>query len=258
MSSRLVGMDLACWMQTVYLGPDNGRELAVFHQALMGICSLHSLGYMHRDITVRNIAIITLTPPEATLLDFGKTVKISKELQTDTGIGPKNTLAPEVWSKNGYTETVDLWAWAYAIADVILYNWRGKLHIHQSLLHDQIQRGHLVKIHSWLKDAALKTPAYGKLISLLCDVLQWEPSVRPSVKAALNHPCWQTDMQTEGIKPPEAKRRRIAEEQPVALQRHQRSPPAAVTPAPGSVRTEPFSSDEETSKRKSTSQTKIA
>ena len=42
---------------------------------------------MHRDITIKNLLLVTLSSPEAALCDFGKTIEA--EESRDTAIGPQ-------------------------------------------------------------------------------------------------------------------------------------------------------------------------
>ena len=61
---------------------------------LEGIQALHAKGIMHRDVTLRNMLILSSKPSQAVLCDYGKAA-VAKS-STNTAIGPIPTLAPEV------------------------------------------------------------------------------------------------------------------------------------------------------------------
>ena len=62
---------------------------------------------MHRDVSPGNILVMSESPPQAVLCDYGKTIKSKKALETT--IGPIPFLAPEVGELDGYTSKIDIW-----------------------------------------------------------------------------------------------------------------------------------------------------
>ena len=103
-----------CWtdmptsqLMTFLLGP------------LQGLVALHRRGYMHRDVTLRNMLILSVRPPTGVLCDFGKTIQARHD--TDPRIGPKPTLAPEITHKGlrRYDNKIDVWSFGYACCSIL-------------------------------------------------------------------------------------------------------------------------------------------
>ena len=87
-------------------------RLRLFHDSLAGVSALHHRGIMHRDISLRNILISSLSPPSAVLCDFGKaTREASSNLYQ---LGPIPTLAPEIDGRRFYNSKIDVWSLALA------------------------------------------------------------------------------------------------------------------------------------------------
>ncbi|KAK0702207.1 kinase-like domain-containing protein [Lasiosphaeris hirsuta] len=90
-------------------------RLTLFHDVLAGLGTIHAAGVMHRDISLKNLLILSLEPPLAAICDFGKAT--DKPYSADTAIGPVETVAPEVWTSGPhgqYGRGVDLWSLGYA------------------------------------------------------------------------------------------------------------------------------------------------
>ncbi len=122
--------------------------------------------------------VLALDPADAALCDYGKAIVAQQS--ADTYIGPIHTLAPEVWGKS-YTNMVDVWAWAYAVAEVLGYTHRGN---------DRIDPRRLSHVFRSLNLRASSTKREAELISLICRMLSWNPDHRPTVESALQHQCW--------------------------------------------------------------------
>ena len=84
---------------------------------LQGLQALHETGFMHRDVTAKNLLIFTLDPPKAVLCDYGKARRSLKE--TDSKIGPIPTLAPEVNGFREYTNKIDIWGVGYVCCSIL-------------------------------------------------------------------------------------------------------------------------------------------
>jgi len=155
-------------------------RLHLFKDTLRGLDTLHKQGLLHRDITIKNLLVVTLSPPEAALCDFGKAIE-SKE-SMDTVIGPKNTLAPEVWGQSPYNNKIDVWSLAYAWIYTFGRRFPHPEHI-DSATHCRIFQ----VIQCLFETGKIKE----QFAILLRQMLSWDPRVRISAGEALNHPCWE-------------------------------------------------------------------
>ena len=92
---------------------------------LSGLAEMHAKGYMHRDVSMNNIFLLSLNPPRAVLADFGMTVH--RLMETNPFIGPAYLWAPEVNGQTQYTNKIDIWSFALTIYCSINKNngWRG-------------------------------------------------------------------------------------------------------------------------------------
>lgn len=154
-------------------------RLSLLKDTLRGLNTLHKQGLMHRDITVKNLLLVALSPPEAALCDFGRTIEA--EESTDTAIGPKCTLAPEVWGPRPYNNKVDVWSLAFAWVDTFkpgIPRPEYMDHTTHCLIINFIQS--LVETKKILEQFAI----------LLGQMLSWDPRARISSEEALQHPCW--------------------------------------------------------------------
>ncbi|KAI4087576.1 MAG: hypothetical protein LQ344_006687 [Seirophora lacunosa] len=92
----------------------------LFRGPLMGLVILHGNGYIHRDVTLKNLFVMSERPPRAVLGDFGKAVQAP--CHRDRQIGPIKTLAPEVDGENLYDAKIDVWSmgialmWVYSLS----------------------------------------------------------------------------------------------------------------------------------------------
>ena len=156
-------------------------KMRLLRDALQGISTMHDQGIMHRDITRRNMLVLSIQPPQAIICDYGKAT--SEQKPTFTFLGPVGTLAPEVGNGSSYSNKIDLWAWAYAIAEVLGYHYTENLKITPKRLAD-------IHIHLDSYSATSTIPEEKNLIQLLLRLLAWNPDIRMSAKEALSHSCW--------------------------------------------------------------------
>lgn len=178
------------------------HKLAWLREPLEGIRTLHKMGIMHRDIKPQNMLIMSSVPPRASLCDYGK----AKEGQTSTytKIGPIPTLAPEVWAvdkKGPYTDKIDLWAYGWAIAQILMYALQNsKAREYFSANYRITPTRHLELLQLLQFDCREKSEEDGPLIDLLFKLLVWNPEERWSAEQALQHVCWSPITQQEGKK----------------------------------------------------------
>lgn len=135
---------------------------------------------MHRDISAKNLLVESLSPAEAALCDYGKA--IMAEESTDTAIGPKPTLAPEVWCQRPYNNKIDVWSLAYAWLGTFRLGLLARPEKIDKATHRQI----LEVVHLLLETGDIEE----HFSILLRQMLAWEPQDRISTDEALNHPCW--------------------------------------------------------------------
>jgi serine/threonine protein kinase len=157
-------------------------KMLLLREPLEGLKSLHDLGIMHRDVRRQNMLIISITPPRASLCDYGKAIETKGS--TMTRIGPICTLAPEVWTtaEDGpYSSKIDTWAYGYAIAEILGYSNHGNTKITPSE-HSLILR--------YLRTQSATVIEDQPLIDLATKLLAWKAADRWSAAEALEHECW--------------------------------------------------------------------
>ncbi|KAL8903473.1 MAG: hypothetical protein Q9207_003908 [Kuettlingeria erythrocarpa] len=139
------------------------------------------MGYMHRDIHLKNFFLLSVDPVEAALRDFGKAIK--EQRSSDPYIGPIPTCAPEVnvEEERSYDNKIDIFsfglAMAQALVDVLKLGGRVTQMWHKDVLR-QLQQ--LARLGGRERDVA----------QLVTAMLEWDPAKRPSASAALAHPCF--------------------------------------------------------------------
>ena len=167
-------------------------KLHWLREPLEGIKILHTMGIMQRDIRPKNMLIVSIEPPRASLCDYGKAIEVEKS--TVTTIGPISTLAPEVWtvSKDGpYTVKIDMWAYGYAIAEILGYSaeeYSGPNGVYTN--DPQITRNQHAVILRMLRAHCRKVTEDEPLVDLVSKLLVWKPEERWSADQALEHECW--------------------------------------------------------------------
>lgn len=154
---------------------------------------------MHRDIRPKNMLVMSVDPPRAALCDYGKAIEAEKS--DVTTIGPIYTLAPEVWSvsRDGpYTAKIDVWAYGYAIAEILGYTiakYPG-LDGYRSN-NPKITRNRHSAILEMLRAHGEKVIEDQPLVDLCLKLLAWKPNDRWSASQALEHPCWSPIVQEQ-------------------------------------------------------------
>lgn len=132
---------------------------------------------IHRDISRKNMLIMSLNPPSAVICDYGKLT--SAPTSNDTRIGPIPSLAPEVW-KQSYNSKIDIWAWAYAVVEIFDYK----------ALNTHITENRHLQIQKHLQAFSVRFPQTEGLMNLLSQMLDLNPQSRPSAQVVLQYRCW--------------------------------------------------------------------
>ena len=149
------------------------------------------MGYMHRDVTPKNLLILALTPiPTAKVCDFGMVTTETRS--KDSFIGPPFSLAPEVpGNVNGtapegggrggldgrgmYDRRIDVWSLAYA-------RFRA---LKSSLPAVRVDRAVSREMKGFLEEWGAVSTHQGDLARLMIRMLAWDPYSRPSAEDAL-------------------------------------------------------------------------
>ena len=135
---------------------------------------------MHRDVTVRNMLIMSEDPPQGVLCDFGKT--ILGQTYTSKSAGPVTTRAPEIDGTHPYSNAVDVWSFGYAFARVLIPDMTTTTR-HNN---DGRQSERWIRRISHRLDAiGDKSPLHRHIIDLVKEMLSFEPENRPSIVSAL-------------------------------------------------------------------------
>ncbi|KAL9011021.1 MAG: hypothetical protein Q9173_004100 [Seirophora scorigena] len=163
----------------------NPRQVIdLFRGPLMGLVKLHRNGYIHRDVTLKNLFLMSERPPRAVLGDFGKTVQAT--CHRDRQIGPIKTLAPEVDGENLYDAKIDVWSLGIALMCVYSLSMR---HMFERCPEDGSRwYFHASKWFEWqVKEGGLE----GEIVCLIRDMLTKDPSQRPSAAQCLTYSCFE-------------------------------------------------------------------
>ena len=171
---------------------DLSTRIGLLRGPLNGLDALHKAGYMHRDITLRNILVYSLKPPIAVLCDYGKAVRSPSA--TDSRIGPIPTLAPEVDTKGHalYNNKIDIWGIGY-VCSRILFN----AYMIQNLdMGTRPDRTWHEAIMTQLSEYAKFGRPQRSFADLVSRMLAWDPADRPTAAEALKHSCMQ-DLENE-------------------------------------------------------------
>jgi serine/threonine protein kinase len=143
---------------------------------LQGLQALHNRGFIHRDITMKNILIRSMSPPDAIIADFGKTIKATRA--RETRIGPIYSLPPEVNGKD-YDNKIDIYSFGIACFRTIIPIADFK-RLEQPSDFD--------KYFGALQKYAERSRTHSIFADLLQSLLSPEPTERPSASQALLHP----------------------------------------------------------------------
>ena len=196
MPHALSDLSLNFWTN---LGIPRRNKLHWLRELLEGISILHAMGIMHRDIRPKNMLILSNEPPRASLCDYGKAIEAGRS--THTTIGPIHTLAPEVWTVStakAYTDKIDMWAYGYAIAEILGYSLQKYPGQDDFYTNDpRITHNRHSAILEMLRAHVNKITEDEPLADLVSKLLVWEPEQRLSACRALEHHCWDSITQDE-------------------------------------------------------------
>ena len=160
---------------------------------LHGLNALHHAGFMHRDVSLKNILVFSIDPPASVLCDYGKAHQ--EPTSTESRIGPIPTLAPEVDTDNvrTYDNKIDLWGIGYACSRMLFYDYMTKN------LNNRVRPNEAwhIAIMAQLTQYARRGHLESSFADLVRKMLAWNPKDRPTALQALEHPCMQEKVEDE-------------------------------------------------------------
>lgn len=163
--------------------------IALLRGPLQGLKAIHEAGYMHRDVSVRNILVMSLDPPQGVLCDYGKARRSLKE--RDSRIGPIPTLAPEVNGEAYYDSKIDVWGIGY-VCCCILFPAYQRQRVNNFQRPNQNLKWY-VDLMPLLKAYQEQGPLERSFGDLVIKMVAWEPKARLTAAQALQHPCMHRD-----------------------------------------------------------------
>ena len=143
-----------------------------------GLRYLHEKGYMHRDVTCRNMFV--MADGCGVLGDYGK---VLMEVATKSNrTGPAHTRAPEVDGTSLYDKSADVWSFAFAIMKIFfkdLYSWvtfnkdgpQSKAWVYEGLLK--------------LKFLGRQSSLHANVARIVQQMLTYEAQNRPTMEVVL-------------------------------------------------------------------------
>ncbi|XP_037642238.1 serine/threonine-protein kinase MAK-like [Sebastes umbrosus] len=175
-------------------------------QILQGLSFIHKHGYFHRDMKPENL--LCMGPELVKIADFGLAREIRSQPPYTDYVSTRWYRAPEVLLKsNSYSSPIDIWAVGCIMAE--LYTLRplfpGNSEVDEIFKICQVLG--TLKKSDWPEGYSLATsmnfrfPKYvptslrslipnasNEAITLMKDMLQWDPEKRPSAAQALRYP----------------------------------------------------------------------
>lgn len=166
-----------------------------FQQLLLGLKWLHSHRLVHRDIKVVNIGI-SLDPLHVSILDLGTVCKLDDSTDliapSPGQLGTVHYLAPEMELED-YDGKVDIWASGIVGCEIFLgyHPWPLSVNPWRSDKNPKLD-DYKARHSQFLQSLKQNSESQREFIvlSLIADMLQWDPKARPSSQNALEHQCF--------------------------------------------------------------------
>ena len=154
-------------------------RLNVFWQCLDGISYIHDHGCMHRDLKPSNLAVVSLKPPRAMIIDFGQVIE-SRTSDDVRCVGTPGYCAPEIYALKkdrscpAYTQAIDIFSFGLCAYQMFCRQrcWWGEKHDNESL--SKIYKGLEAK------------NSYGGVTKLVRNFLSWDAGHRVSAEDAID------------------------------------------------------------------------
>ncbi|KAJ8406993.1 hypothetical protein AAFF_G00292690 [Aldrovandia affinis] len=228
----------------------------IMYQILQGLSFIHKHGFFHRDMKPENL--LCMGPELVKIADFGLAREIRSRPPYTDYVSTRWYRAPEVLLRSSvYSSPIDMWAVGCIMAE--LYTLRplfpGNSEVDEIFKICQVLG--TVKKSDWPEGYQLAAAmsfrfpqcvptnlktlipnASNEAISLMRDMLQWDPKKRPTAVQALRYPYFQVG-QVLGPPPqyveqqkPQVRTIQAPEPKPLSLTKSDQQPPAQRTRAP--------------------------
>ncbi|KAL8966776.1 MAG: hypothetical protein Q9183_003213 [Haloplaca sp. 2 TL-2023] len=167
------------------------------HGFLQGLKSLHGAGWIHGDLSSKNILFTLLNPPTTVLTDYGQAYRTAQDYRRTIGV--ERFRAPEVDGEQGYTNKIDVWAAGLILCLMLL----GE-DIFRHLTEMEHGRGAAFKaaLDSRLDEVAERGPMEMWMADLTKTMVSINPDDRPSIRQVC---AIYPDSNDQGSKPDETK-----------------------------------------------------
>uniref|UniRef100_A0A7S0ZJV7 non-specific serine/threonine protein kinase n=1 Tax=Timspurckia oligopyrenoides TaxID=708627 RepID=A0A7S0ZJV7_9RHOD len=156
----------------------------LLRSVLRGLHYIHTQRKLHRDIKAANLMLNSNA--ELKLADFGVAGQLSNTMRArNTQVGSPYWMAPEVIQQNNYDTSADIWS--FGITAIEMITGRPSLaHLHPMKALLMIPRMEPPKIDS------VAVGVSKLLADLIHSCLRLNPRERPSAKALLDHPFFES------------------------------------------------------------------
>ncbi|XP_037068139.1 serine/threonine-protein kinase ICK-like isoform X2 [Pollicipes pollicipes] len=188
----------------------------IMYQVLQGVAFMHKHGFFHRDMKPENL--LCMGPDLIKIADFGLAREIRSRPPYTDYVSTRWYRAPEVLLRStSYSSPIDIWAVGCIMAEVYTYRplFPGSSEIDEifkicSVLgtpdkRDWTEGYQLATTMNFtfpqFSPTALETiipTASAEAITLIADMLRWNPSKRPTAQQALRYPYFQVGQKLGG------------------------------------------------------------
>ena len=97
----------------------DGNRVHFIRQAAEAVAAMHAAGFVHRDVSPRNLLLIDREKKQLKLIDFGVSLPCKPEFQQPgVRVGNPNYMAPEVVRRKATDERVDVFAFGVSAYEI--------------------------------------------------------------------------------------------------------------------------------------------
>ena len=178
--TRLAQTNFGAYGWAKWAEKDIWFKLSLLRDILQGLKTLHDAGYMHRNISERNLLIVSEKPPVALLGDFGQSINAQTSIEEP--IGPTHIRAPEIGG-TAYNDKIDIWNLGFVALSMFF-----------PMAYDIVSSGGGVQEDIWyeqmdreLRNLMIQGETEAMIARLLRGMLEHDPHKRPSAALALTY-----------------------------------------------------------------------